>query len=124
MYQIENDTSKIDNICSILVLSLLRLPSNDFLSLCYLLPTKCVPIFLILLFFNYEEILTEDLYRVAANPRVTFILSAGELLRKAKFGEFWTTAKDAEDFSKVLNTCNGKIFLEYILFLYTTGCRF
>ena len=40
-------------------------------------------------------------YRVAANPRVNLIMNSGELLRKAKFGEFWTTAKDVEDFSKV-----------------------
>jgi hypothetical protein len=65
-YQLYYDPTKIDFVCNSLVLTLMRLPSTDFLSVSYLIPTSIV-----------------------SDSKIQLIKKCANLLERGKFLEFW-----------------------------------
>lgn len=65
-YQINSENMKIEFVSSVLILSLMRLPSTDFLALTYLIPTK-----------------------VVSHESVTRIKKCADALERGKFHQFW-----------------------------------
>ena len=65
-YQVNPTTAKADFVAKLLILSLMRLPSSDFLALTYLIPTQ-----------------------LAGNANITVIRKAADSLERGKFREFW-----------------------------------
>jgi hypothetical protein len=65
-YQVNIHNAKVDVICTILVLSLMQLPKNDFHSLSYLIPT-----------------------RIAEETSIVLLKQTEALLTQGKFSEFW-----------------------------------
>lgn len=65
-YQLHYNPIKIDFVCNSLVLTLMRLPSTDFLSLSYLIPTSIVQ-----------------------DPKIQLVKKCANLLERGKFLEFW-----------------------------------
>lgn len=65
-YQLYYDPSKLDFVCNVLILGLMRLASTDFLSLTYLIPTS----------INTDE-------------KIVLIKNCASLLESGKFLEFW-----------------------------------
>jgi len=65
-YQVNPTTAKADFVAKLLILSLMRLPSSDFLALTYLIPTQ-----------------------LAGNANIAVIRKAADSLERGKFREFW-----------------------------------
>lgn len=65
-YQVNTTIIKPEFVCNVLILSLMRLPSSDFLSLCYIIPTSMM-----------------------TNPNVIIIKKCASLLERGKFRDFW-----------------------------------
>ena len=66
-YQCYPDQLKVDVVASVLVLSLTKLPKNDFLMLSYLIPGRII----------------------SGNPKIKTTQKCAELLEGGKFQEFW-----------------------------------
>lgn len=65
-YQVNTSTAKADFVAKLLILSLMRLPSSDFLALTYLIPTQ-----------------------LNGNANIAVIRAAADSLERGKFREFW-----------------------------------
>eukprot|EP01041_Mallomonas_annulata_P000559 gene559-1075_t len=71
LYQCYPEISKAETIANILVLSLMRLPSTDFLLLSYLIPLK-----------------------FSSNIKIKFIQKCADFLESGRFKEFWDSCVD------------------------------
>lgn len=65
-YQNSPSTAKPDFISKLLILSLMKLPSSDFLALSYMIPTQ-----------------------LANNPNIVTVQKCADALERGKFREFW-----------------------------------
>jgi hypothetical protein len=65
-YQLTSSLVKIEFVCKVLILSLMRLPSSDFLSISYMIPT-----------------------RIASEPSIAIIHKCANSLERGQFREFW-----------------------------------
>ncbi|KAJ1422635.1 armadillo-type protein [Ochromonadaceae sp. CCMP2298] len=73
-YQLTSSLCKIDFVCKVLILSLMRLPNSDFLSLSYMIPT-----------------------RIASDPNIAIIHKCANSLERGQFREFWEQFLTAPD---------------------------
>lgn len=79
-YQVNSSIMKADFVCKILILSMMRLPQTDFLSLTYMIPTQLV-----------------------ADPTVILIQKCSDLLERGMYREFWEKFVPArESFAEAL----------------------
>lgn len=65
-YQVNPSIAKADFVSKVLILSLMRLPSSDFLALTYIIPTQ-----------------------LAGNANIAVIQKSADSLERGKFREFW-----------------------------------
>ena len=65
-YQVNPSSAKVDFVCKVLILSAMRIPSSDFLSLTYMIPTQMV-----------------------SNENIVTIQKCVDALEKGKFRDFW-----------------------------------
>lgn len=65
-YQVNDDIMNVEVVSNILILSLMRLPTTDYLSLSYLIPPRAL-----------------------ANTNIKSIQKCADLLERGKFFEFW-----------------------------------
>lgn len=65
-YQVNHEQAKLEVVCNLLILSLMRLPSTDFIAISYMIPAKCV---------NHANIVA--------------IQDCANLLERGHFLEFW-----------------------------------
>lgn len=65
-YHLSPDSIKLDHVCHLLILSIMRLPASDFHALIYLLPPKCM-----------------------GHSRVETLQNCHKLLEQGKFADFW-----------------------------------
>ena len=65
-YQVNHEQCKLEVVCHLLVLSLMRLPANDFIAISYMIPAKCVN-----------------------HARITAIQECANLLERGHFLGFW-----------------------------------
>lgn len=87
IYQFSPDLAKIETISNILILSLLRLPQPDYLSLTYLLPPKST-----------------------SQSRIQIIQKCASLLDSGRYTEFWEEYINAPP--TLFSSING--FVEFI----------
>jgi translation initiation factor 3 subunit K len=86
-YQVNPNAIKLDVVCNLLILSLMRLPSNDLLSLVYMLPPKCV-----------------------GNSRIQVIQDCATCLEKGRYTDFWEEYISAPE--NLFTPANG--FVDFI----------
>jgi hypothetical protein len=86
-YQVNPSNIKVETICNILILSLMRLPNNDFLSLLYMLPPK-----------------------VINHSKITIVQECASCLEKGRYTDFWEEYISAPD--NMFGAANG--FVDFI----------
>lgn len=86
-YQVFPTAIKLDVVCNLLILSLMRLPSNDFLSLVYMLPPKCI-----------------------GHSRVLVVQECANCLEKGRYTDFWEEYISAPE--NLFTSANG--FVDFI----------
>ena len=86
-YQINAEQVKLDVIVNVMVLSLMRLPSTDYLALSYIIPGK-----------------------VPLNPKLKQVQKFADLLERAEFSKFWEEHSAADQ----TITASAKGFADFI----------
>ncbi len=95
-YQVNNDILKVDFVCNVLILSLMRLPSTDFLAITYLIPTKLI-----------------------TNSNVMLIQKCADFLERGKFHQFWEEYVTAPE--TLFSQANG--FVDFIRLFILSNLR-
>ncbi len=86
-YQVNPAAIKLDVVSNLLILSLMRLPGNDFLSLVYMLPPKCI-----------------------GNSRIAVVQQCANYLETGRYTDFWEEYISAPE--NLFTTANG--FVDFI----------
>lgn len=73
-YQVNSTAAKADFVARVLVLSLMRLPSSDFLSLTYMIPPS-----------------------LATNSKIVTVQKSADMLERGRFREFWEQYVTAQE---------------------------
>lgn len=95
-YQVNSSIMKVDFVCQVLVLSLMRLPSTDFLALSYLIPSS-----------------------LTSNSNVMLIQKCADLLERGKFHQFWEEYVTAPQ--TLFSQANG--FVDFIRLFILSNLR-
>jgi hypothetical protein len=86
-YQVYPNAVKLETVCNLLILSLMRLPSNDFLSMVYMLPPKCM-----------------------GHSKIQVIQDCAANLEKGRYTDFWEEYISAPE--NLFGSANG--FVDFI----------